>query len=703
MTADPRPVARGINPATGDIVWEAGAPNDSGADDFTGQQLAYLGARLLLPDLAASTAATGTLVAGRLARLNCGSASLARTLPAAATAGAAAVVAVRRTDTSTAYTATISPAGSDTINASASARVLAMPEVALTFVSDGVSNWSVVSTDTPASRLNGTYAQITDLLNTATTTGAALDGGFAKSPDPLYRWRAKFAQTPTAVVWARVGDSTMEEVSGGGQAYSRLRQFCTNLGEPLYGMPTDVFTDGNVTNGSPTLTSATAIFTQADVGKALVGQPTKIPATAYILSVQSSTSATMSANATATSSTLKFQVGRRIRGFGYSGLTLAGWLADSAKQAALIAAAPDLIELSMGINDVRLGLCDLPTMIARLQAFIAWRNTNLPTADLLLRVPNAMLSQNVGTLNYVQAAPGDGSSINPAGAAQAYSKLLRDAYMAIKGMAYQHVDVIDTQAEVTGFLSRWSHPLMADQLHPSVSGDQSNPLSGGYAAIADWVAGYVGKKWDGQFVNDAGKGYGTTVVFQCNGGGSGFIDLTSVGAGGIDPAHWPIDKSWSLLVPGIDGLMALTSTTITRPFSGGIGCRITSLPSPANTVDFSTLTGRRVALVNTAAWRMPTTGDRQVVGIDLPSIAAGATVTQTVTVTGANPGTSGSAAGISQANGVVVTPPSTFSSSGLLLFAAYPTATDTVTLIINNPTGGAIDRTSESWAFWLVR
>ena len=42
MTADPRPIARGINPLTGDIVWEAGTPNDGGADDFTAQQLVWL-------------------------------------------------------------------------------------------------------------------------------------------------------------------------------------------------------------------------------------------------------------------------------------------------------------------------------------------------------------------------------------------------------------------------------------------------------------------------------------------------------------------------------------------------------------------------------------------------------------------------------------------------------------------------------------
>jgi Pectate lyase superfamily protein len=58
------------------------------------------------------------------------------------------------------------------------------------------------------------------------------------------------------------------------------------------------FTDGVTTIGSATLTSATAAFTAADVGKGISGAG--IPVRTTILSVQSATSLTMSANATAT-------------------------------------------------------------------------------------------------------------------------------------------------------------------------------------------------------------------------------------------------------------------------------------------------------------------------------------------------------------------------------------------------------------------
>lgn len=58
--------------------------------------------------------------------------------------------------------------------------------------------------------------------------------------------------------------------------------------------------DGVTTNTSPTVTSATAAFVAGDAGKTITGAG--IPAATTILSVQSGTSITLSANATATAS-----------------------------------------------------------------------------------------------------------------------------------------------------------------------------------------------------------------------------------------------------------------------------------------------------------------------------------------------------------------------------------------------------------------
>lgn len=68
------------------------------------------------------------------------------------------------------------------------------------------------------------------------------------------------------------------------------------------------FADGSSTSGSVTYTSATAAFTQADVGRTIVG--TNIPLGATIAGVTNATTISLSVPATATGSSLSFTVGR---------------------------------------------------------------------------------------------------------------------------------------------------------------------------------------------------------------------------------------------------------------------------------------------------------------------------------------------------------------------------------------------------------
>lgn len=65
--------------------------------------------------------------------------------------------------------------------------------------------------------------------------------------------------------------------------------------------------DGATTSGSAAITSATALFDADDVGKPISG--TGIPASTTVLSVQSSTAATLSANASATGTGVTFTIG----------------------------------------------------------------------------------------------------------------------------------------------------------------------------------------------------------------------------------------------------------------------------------------------------------------------------------------------------------------------------------------------------------
>ena len=84
-----------------------------------------------------------------------------------------------------------------------------------------------------------------------------------------------------------------------------------NWGDGPYNVQTgtDVVTDGVTTITDPTVTSATAAFTAADVGSTITGAG--IPALATILSINSPTSVEISANATATATGVTLTIGGR--------------------------------------------------------------------------------------------------------------------------------------------------------------------------------------------------------------------------------------------------------------------------------------------------------------------------------------------------------------------------------------------------------
>lgn len=74
--------------------------------------------------------------------------------------------------------------------------------------------------------------------------------------------------------------------------------------------------DGVTTNADATVTSATAVFDESDVGKPISG--TGIPAGATILSVTSATEAELSANATASGTDIAFVIGLALTAPSYS-------------------------------------------------------------------------------------------------------------------------------------------------------------------------------------------------------------------------------------------------------------------------------------------------------------------------------------------------------------------------------------------------
>ncbi|WP_443698743.1 SGNH/GDSL hydrolase family protein [Pseudomonas sp.] len=373
---------------------------------------------------------------------------------------------------------------------------------------------------------------------------------------------------------------------------------------------------------------------------------------------------------------------------GYNGITLLLWLADQNKLATLAATNADLVIASFGLNDVRLGACTLDQMKARIEQLVVGITASMPNTDILLRIPNTMLTTNTGNLNYVQDGQG---TINPAGAAQALSSLLRDAYKSMLGR-WPHVDVIDTQAEVFGTVARSTHPLMADQLHPTpvMSTIGSTPKGGGYVAIAEALAKRVGVNNSAFSVDNnqyrANSGNSKFVIVA---GGNGYFDVSNLdGVNEMPASQFPLTIADFVFIAGFASPVALTSAAITRPF-GGTNIRV-SLAG-----DWTAAVGKRAVLAATHA--LATTQDRQIVSVDLPSIAAGAIISITAAVTGSRTGA------LHDATAAVATPPAAFITAGLVLLNCYPSANDTVTLVVQNPTAAAVDLAAANFAFWVVR
>jgi hypothetical protein len=88
----------------------------------------------------------------------------------------------------------------------------------------------------------------------------------------------------------------------------------------IFGDGNRTVTDAVTTSNSSTLTSATAYFTAADIGKPVVG--TSIQAGTKIQSVTNSTSATMSANATATAANMYLTIGGDVVVYTVSGTSI---------------------------------------------------------------------------------------------------------------------------------------------------------------------------------------------------------------------------------------------------------------------------------------------------------------------------------------------------------------------------------------------
>lgn len=559
------------------------------------------------------------------------------------------------------------------------------------------------------SRTANQYVQTlpTDAVDPETPFGAALVTAIdvATLPileGPLGRWKGLISVTPETAKVAFLGDSTSDPVTSFSRALARITGLHTQQGEALSGVgAASYYTDG-VANGTTTFTSATAAFTSADVGRFFHGQG--VPNATTIASVTNSTTVVLT-NSVPSGTARKFWVGRHIIGGGNNGMALSYWMANPNftsgfgryNQTALLADAPDLIVASWLINDIRQGALGLTVSAcvtagaALLEEFIDWVRTNLPDTDILLRMPNALLTENVSTLNFVDDGAGN---INPAGLAQIYSTALRRIYLSFVGR-YPNVDVIDTQGNVFGTRSRdrlTSDPLMVDQLHPSSSTssdvDLMVPVGGGYVRLADSLAERIGFARNAFPLEDATRIRHELILYSAP--GSGVMRLISRDYD--SPASQiSLTTSDQVYVNGINAPGAITSSGIDRV----VGTNFMQLTITGST-DYTPYIGQTVTIFGTHGPSGAT--ERMQIYVDVPAVGAGSDATLNVTVPGVRIGNNGKAVGY------VACPGSGFTGqTNVRIVHQGVTGDDEVRFRLNNVSGSTVDLAGESWTFWLVR
>ncbi len=146
-----------------------------------------------------------------------------------------------------------------------------------------------------------------------------------------------------------------------------------------------------------------------------------------------------------------------ILNFGYNGQTVEN-ITSSSHMDDLAAAAPHLVEFSMGINNIRATVVDTDALEAILIAGVEAIRSALPGVPLVGSIPAPFLTTDVGGTGYV----------SPNGEAQAKSTILRNAYLRLIDR-WPDVLIRDTRP-VFGTTSLASSPLMSDQIHPHPNG-----------------------------------------------------------------------------------------------------------------------------------------------------------------------------------------------------------------------------------------
>lgn len=160
--------------------------------------------------------------------------------------------------------------------------------------------------------------------------------------------------------------------------------------------------------------------------------------------------------------------------YGHNGTKLADWWASSTSKAEITGSGAHLVILSFGINDLRLGATTQAAFRSLLIQVVDYLRGQMPTTDIVLRIPNSFTSDNVHGFSAGWVSPATPE------ASQKYSSEIRNAYLSLIDYWPSGVAVWDAQGRIFGVTSKpfaETDDLMKDILHPSAAK--------GYPAIAD--------------------------------------------------------------------------------------------------------------------------------------------------------------------------------------------------------------------------
>jgi len=157
--------------------------------------------------------------------------------------------------------------------------------------------------------------------------------------------------------------------------------------------------------------------------------------------------------------------GADVRSFGRNGFPLSRYADETGIRDAVREYQPDVIELSIGINDFRQGRGDVDTFTDEMVDYVNTLSQENPDADIILSVPAALSTVNVGDANYLTGSNG---RVNPDGLAQDITQQLRAAYTTAS-QRLEGIALLDVQQAITGTDADASPSpvFLRDQIHPN--------------------------------------------------------------------------------------------------------------------------------------------------------------------------------------------------------------------------------------------